>query len=148
MTRRTADTRTLELELFEVPQPPTLLPGSMDYGVEVSSMVGELLKDADGDRYEVAARMSRLAGKEVSKYMLDAWSSESRDAYNLPFYLAPVLESACKTHALGSWLADKRGGRLLVGRETLNAELGKLERLKEEAQRKIKELKRVMGEQE
>ena len=141
---RTRDTHTLDL--FEVPQPAAEMPASMDYRREVAHLVGEVLKQADGDRYEIASRMSRLIGREVSKYMLDAWSAESRDAYNMPFYAAPVLEAACHTHALSNWLADKRGGRLLVGREALNAELGKLEKMKDEAARKIRELKRLMGD--
>ena len=124
MSRRLRDNQTRDL--FEVPQPAAALPASMDYGQEVAHLVGEAIKGADCDRYELASRMSRLTGKEVSKYMLDAWSSVARDAYNLPFYLAPVLESACHTHDISNWLADKRGGRLLIGRETLNAELGKL----------------------
>lgn len=146
MARKVAD--TLTLDLFVVPQPAPNLPASMNYRGEVANLVGEIIREADGDRYEIASRMSRLAGVEVSKYMLDAWSSEGREAYNMPFYIAPVLEAACHTHNLSNWLADKRGGRLLVGRETLNAELGKLERLKEEAARKIKELKKVMGDME
>lgn len=141
---RNRDTRTLDL--FEIPQPAVSLPASMDYRREVAHLVGEVLKGADGDRYEIASRMSRLTGREMSKYMLDAWSSESRDAYNMPFHAAPVLEAACHTHELSNWLADKRGGRLLVGREALNAELGKLEKLKDEAARKIRELKKIMGE--
>jgi hypothetical protein len=143
---RKRDTQTLDL--FEVPRPAEQLPASMDYGATVSHMVGVILKDADGDRLEIASRMSRFTGKDVSKYMLDAWSSESRDAYNLPFYLAPVLEAACSTHMLTNWLADMRGGRLLIGRDALNAELGKLERLREDAAKKIRELKKVMGELE
>lgn len=132
-------------DMFAVPAPAAPLPSSMDYRQEVAGLVAAVLKGADGDRYEVAARMSRLSGREVSKYMLDAWSSESRDAYNLPFCAAPVFEAACHTHDLSNWLADKRGGRLLIGREALTAELGKLERLRDEASRHIKELKKVMG---
>ncbi|KAB7624356.1 hypothetical protein [Alkalilimnicola sp. S0819] len=135
-------------DLFEVPQPAAPLPASMDYRSEVAALVGQVLKNADGDRYEIAARMGRLSGAEVSKYMLDAWASEARDAYNMPFYQAPVLETACDTHAFSNWMADKRGGRLLIGREALNAELGKLERLKEDAGKKIRELKKLMGELE
>lgn len=139
---------TLTLDLFAVPQPVAPAPGSHDFRREVSAMVGEALKEADVDRYEIAARMSRLSGTEVSKYMLDAWSSEARDAYNLPFYQAPVLEAACNTHLFSNWLAGKRGGRLLLGKETLNAELGKLERLRDEAAKRIKDLKRLMGDME
>ncbi len=146
MTRRAHDTMTPDL--FEVPQPAAPVPASMDYRREVAHLVGGLLKGADGDRYEVAARMSRLSGAEVSKYMLDAWSSEAREAFNLPLYQVPVIETACSTHLLSQWLVAKRGARMLIGREALNAELGKLERLRDEAARKIRELKRVMGEME
>lgn len=132
--------------MFQVPMPADPLPGSMDYRAEIAHLVGEALKSADGDRYAVAAAMSRLTGHDVSKYMLDAWSSEARDSYNMPFYQAPVLESACNTLILSSWLAEKRGGRLLVGKDALAAELAKLERAKEQAAKQIRELKRLMGD--
>lgn len=144
MSRRVKDTQTLDL--FEVPQPAEQLPASMDYGVLVAHMVSDVLRNADCDRHEVAARMSRLTGKEISKYMLDAWSSESRDAYNIPFYLVAVLETACSTHQFTNWLAGIRGGRLLIGREALNAELGRLEHARAQASQKIRDLKKVMGE--
>ena len=139
---------TLTLDLFEVPQPSAPLPSSADYRAQVSLLVGELLKAAEGDRHDVAARMSRLTGTDVTKYMLDAYSSEGRDTFNLPFWLVPALEAACSTHVLTNWLAGVRGGRLLIGREALTAELGKLERLRDEAGKKIRELKKVMGEME
>jgi hypothetical protein len=141
---RTRDTKTLDL--FEVPQPAAQLPASMDYGALVAHMVSEVLRAADCDRHEIAARMSRLTGKDVSKYMLDAWSSESRDAYNIPFYLVPVLETACCSHQFTNWLASVRGGRLLIGREALNAELGRLEHAKAQAAQRIRELKKQMGD--
>ncbi len=141
---RNRDTRTLDM--FEIPQPACGIPGSMDYSIEVSALVSAALRESPLDRYQVAADMSRLSGREISKHMLDAWSAESRENHNMPFYLAPVLETALETHLFSNWLADKRGGRLLVGREALNAELGKQEKLKDEAARKIRELKRIMGE--
>lgn len=146
MSRRSHD--TLTRDMFEVPRPAALLPASMDYGATVAHMVGQILKDSDGDRLDIASRMSRYSGKDVSKFMLDAWSSEARDTHNIPFYQVPVLEAACSTHLLTNWLADMRGGRLLIGRDALNAELGKLENIKDEAARKIRELKKLMGEVE
>lgn len=143
---KSKDSRTLDM--FEVPRPVAPLPASMNYGQEVAALVTEILKNTDIDRFDVAARMSRLTGREVSKYMIDAWCSEARDAYNLPFYLAPALEAACNTHDLTNWLATVRGGRLLIGRETLTADLGKMERLKAELTQKIRDIKKVMGEAE
>jgi hypothetical protein len=136
----------LTQDFFEVPEPAAPLEASMDYRTQVAVLVYQILRDADGDRYEIAARMSKLAGYDVTKYMLDAYTSESRDAYNIPFHLVPVLETACDSHLLSNWLANKRGGRLLIGREALNAELGKLERMRDDAGKKIKQLKILMGE--
>lgn len=145
MTRRGKD--TLTGDLFEVPQPAAPIDASMDYRREVAALISKVLKEADIDRHDVAASMSRLSGREVSKYMIDAWCSESRDTYNMPFYEAAVLETVCHSHALTNWLTCKRGAMLLVGRDALNAELGKLERLKGEAAAKIRDLKKMMGEE-
>ncbi len=135
-------------DLFEVPHPVPTLPASMDYRREMAALVVHVLKVADGDRHEIAARMTRLAGVEVSKYMLDAWSSEAREAYNMPTWAAPVLEAACESYLITQWLADKRGAQVLIGREALTAELGRLERAREDAARHIRALKKQMGEME
>lgn len=144
MARRRGDSQTQDL--FEVPQAAAPVPASMDYRLQVSELVSHVLDETDGDRYEIASRCSRLSGKDVSKYMLDAYSSGAREEYNVPFWLVPVLESACETHEITNWLVGVRGGRLLIGRDALNAELGKLERIREQAGRQIRELKKRMGE--
>ncbi|MEW6691678.1 MAG: hypothetical protein AB1340_02465 [Pseudomonadota bacterium] len=141
---RARDTRTLDL--FDVPTPAPELPGTMDYRVQVAHMTSEMLRGTPLDRYEIAARASRLTGKDVSKNMLDAYASDAREDHNLPFYLAPALEAVCESHVLTAWLADIRGGRLLIGREALNAELGRLERQRDEAAKRIKQLKSLMGD--
>lgn len=134
--------------LFDVPEAAPPDPGSQSHRQAVSHLVSDVLKGTHKDRYTIAADMSRLSGREVSKYMLDAYCSEAREEFNLPFYLVPALEVACDSHALTAWLARVRGGRLHVGREALDAEIGRLERLRDEAAHKIKELKKKMGEPE
>lgn len=131
-------------DLFAVPTPAQPVPGSHDYRSQVSGLVGDILKQAADDRYAIASRMSRLAGKDVSKAMLDGYSAESREEFNLPLYLLPALEAACGTHAITHWLVHVRGGRLLIGREALTAELGRLEQLRDEASHAIRDLKKRM----
>jgi hypothetical protein len=142
--RHGKDDRTFDL--FEVPQPILAVPGQGNYSVQVSELVGEMLKASDLDRYEVAARMSRLSGDDVSKAMLDAWSSPARTDHNLPFYRAALIEEVCASHLLTNWLVALRGGRVAYGRDALLAELGRLERTRDEAARQARELKRAMGE--
>lgn len=115
----------------------------MDYRAELSALIARTLREAEGDRYDVAARMSRLTGTDVSKYMLDAYASSGRDAYNLPLWLAPALETACATHDLASWHGARVGARMLVGAEAIDAELGRLERIREHTLLKIRALRRL-----
>lgn len=141
--RRVHDDRTLDL--FSIPQPVLAVPGQGNYSAQVSELVAEMLKATDIDRYEVAARMSRLSGDDVSKAMLDAWSSPARTDHNLPFYRVALLEEVCATHILTNWLVSQRGGRVAYGRDALLAELGRLERTREEAARQARDLKRMLG---
>lgn len=136
------------LDMFLIPQPDHPEEGSADYSFEVSNKVSKILKECPLDRYEISARMSRITGKDVSKNMIDAWASPGRPDHNIPFYLIAVFEDACTTHELTNWLVHKRGGRVAYGKDTLNAELGKLERAREDANKQIRELKKIMGEAE
>lgn len=142
--RHSKDDKTLDI--FEVPQPVLTVPGNGNYAVQVSELVGEILKGSELDRYEIAARMSRLSGDDVSKNMLDAWSSPARSDHNLPLYRAALLEEVCASHVLTNWLVNLRGGRVAYGREALDAELGRLERVAADASRKARELKRLLGD--
>lgn len=137
---------TLTGDLFEVPMPVASLPGALDYGLAVRRLLGEAIKASDLNAGRIAARMSELTGHAVSEHQLHAWTAPSRESWRFPLEYLPAFETAAETHAVTAWLASTRGGRLLVGRETLNAELGRLERLRDEAGRKIKQLKTVMGE--
>lgn len=139
---------TLTLDLFEVPVARTPLPGALDVGLQVRHLISDLLKACPRNRFEVAAHMSELTGHEITKHQLDSWTAESREGWRFPLEYLPAFEVAVGTHQITTWMADLRGCKVLVGKEALDAEIGKLERLKEEAARKIKQLKQAMGEME
>lgn len=138
----------LTLDLFEVPVARTPLPGALDVGPAVRHLLSDLLKASHRNRFEIAARMSELLGHEITKHQLDSWTAESREAWRFPLEYLPAFEVAVETHQVTAWMADLRGCKVLVGKEALDAEIGKLERLKEEAARKIKQLKQAMGDME
>lgn len=137
MSRR--DHRTPDL--FDAPKPAPEVACSMDYRATVAHVLAEMLRGAPGDRYDVAAQVSRLTGKDVSKYMLDAYTSEAREEFNLPAWLIGPLEVACRSHALTHWLAGIRGGRLLVGEEALMHDLARWEQKRDEADEYVRALK-------
>lgn len=140
MSRRPVD--RLTSDLFLVPQPAAPVPGSMDYRPVVSALVSEMLRTCGKDRHQVAADVSRLTGKDVSKNMLDGYTAESREQFNLPLYLGPALEVACcGSTDLCAWFATVRGARLAIGADALHAELGRLERARDQAGERIRALK-------
>lgn len=136
----------LTLDLFEVPVARNPLPGALDVGLAVRHLISDLLKASALTRFDIAARMSELLGHEITKHQLDSWTAESREGWRFPLEYLPAFEVAVETHQITTWLADLRGCKVLVGKEALDAEIGKLERLKEDAARKIKQLKHAMGD--
>lgn len=134
------------LDMFEVPVARNPVPGALNVNAAIRHLLSDLLKASPLTRFEIAARMSELTGQEISKHQLDAWTAESREGWRFPLEYLPALEVACETHRITTWLADLRGCKVLVGKEALDAEIGKLERLKEEAAKRIKQLKTAMGE--
>ncbi|MCX7563445.1 hypothetical protein OS176_07820 [Xanthomonadaceae bacterium XH05] len=131
-------------DLFAIPRPASAEPGAMDYRRVVSALVAEMLAGAAAsgmDRYEVASRASRLTGKDVSKAMLDGYTAESREEFNVPLWLSPVLETVCSSTLLTAWAAGVRGGQLLVGADTIDAEIGRIERERDAAAEQLRQLK-------
>jgi len=144
--RRVKDNATIDI--FEVPEPVHPTPGSGNYACQVSELVGSVLKSCPEDRYEIAAQMSRLSGDDVSKHMLDAWSSPARTEHNIPLYRVPLLEDVCHSPAFTDWMVHMRGGRVAYGREALAAQYGKMQQMKDKLQQEMRELNRLMGDEE
>lgn len=144
MARRAAD--TLTLDLFEVPMARSPMPGALAVGHALRSLLSDLLKNSPHSRFEIAARMSELTGQEITKHQLDSWTAESREGWRFPLEYLPAFEVAVQTHDITAWLADLRGCKVLVGKEALDAEIGKMERLREDAAKRIKQLKAAMGD--
>lgn len=139
---------TLTGDLFAVPVPAENLPGAMDYGLAIRRMIADAIKVSPLNAFQISARMAELTGASITEHQLHAWTAPSREGWRFPLEYLPAFEAAVETHTITAWLADTRGGRLLIGREALNAELGRLERARDDASKKIKQLKLQMGDGE
>lgn len=141
MTRRAVGAASGDL--FEIPRAVTPLPGSLDFRPVVSELISTMLAEAHKaglDRHEVAARASRITGKDVTKNMLDGYTAPAREEFNCPLWLSPVLEIVCCSTALANWHAGVHGGRLSVGAETLDAEIGRVMRERDVADSRLRDL--------
>jgi hypothetical protein len=142
MARRIRD--SLTLDLFDIPQPQASTPGNLDLDIELRHALSDALKHADGDRYQIAAEMSRLTGRDISKHMLDAYTAESRCDHNFPFRYAAAFEVATGSFCLTNLIATARGCSVLVGDEALLAELGRVEQMETELRQQKAALKRYL----
>lgn len=114
-----------------IPKVAPASPGSMDYRSQVAAIINQMLaesqaRDPHMDRYAVCATASRYAGKEISVGMLHGYTAQSRKEFNLPLWVVPALEFACKSTLITEWLAETRGGRLILGPEALAYEASRL----------------------
>ncbi|MEI7614100.1 MAG: hypothetical protein WCK63_14455 [Betaproteobacteria bacterium] len=144
--RRPAD--TLTLDLFEVPVPTAPMPGALNFNIVLRHLLSDLLKTCPISREIVAARMSELTGDHITKHQLDSWTAESREGWRFPLEYLPAFEVAVETTGLIAWVASVRGGKIQMGKDALDSEIGKLERLKEDATKRIKQLKQAIGDME
>ena len=136
---------SLTLEMFDIPQPTSQLAGGLDLDGALRAAICDAIKHCDLDRHGVAAEMSRLTGRPVSKAMIDAYTGESRDDHNFPFRYAAAFELATGSYCLTQLLAKMRGCKVLVGEEALLAELGRLEHMEAELRSQKQALKQYMA---
>ena len=134
-------------DLFEVPSPVHPVPGALSLGTPLRGLLSDVLKRAPMSRFDVAARMSELTGDHISKHQLDSWTAESRNAWRFPLEYLPAFEAAVQTHEITAWIADLRGARLSIGREALEAQLGKVSQMRDELAKQERAIKKLLGEQ-
>lgn len=138
----------LTVDLFDMVAVPVERggkPGSLDIGAELKHLLSDLIKASPLSRHQIAARMSELVGHAITKDQLDSWTAESREGWRFPVAYLPAFEAALETHDLLAWLAELRGARLSVGREALEAQLGKLERMKDQLRKQEAAIKKALG---
>lgn len=137
---------TLTGDLFMIPRLVAPHAGALACRVEIANAMSDALKGHD--RFEVCIQMSKLLGREISKHMLDAYTAESREDHSPALDIAIAFDMATGGHTLLDLAASKLGARVSIGKDALNAQLGKLERTRDEAAKQIKQLKNLMGEAE
>jgi hypothetical protein len=114
---------------FDPPSAPAKIAGLAGLGMRVSAAVGHAIKDDLRSRAEIAGAMSALLGDdEVSRWMLDAWSAESKDQHSISVARFLALVTVTNRHDLLDALVREIGVAVLVGAEINTARLGDIDR--------------------
>jgi len=122
-------------------------PGGLNIQYEFQGIITQCIKRCPLSRWQIAGRMSELLNQEITKYMLDSWTAESKEYHRFP---AEYLPAFCE--AVGSFeplriLAEKANVFVVPGPEALRAEIRRLEeeikRLQKERQKRQRFLQEV-----
>lgn len=108
------------------------LPGRLNMEATLRELASAALKHTRRSRYEVAAEMSRLLGREITKSQLDSWSAESKEQHRFPLVYINAFCEATGDRQILRLLAEKAGGYFIEGEDALYTELGRLEQRKKE----------------
>ncbi len=133
-----------QLSLFDLlQQSKDLLPeetdeGSLNIHARFCHILTNSIKESGLSRYKICGIMSHLLGVEVSKSMLDSYTSESKESHRLPCEYLPAFCIAAGSRAPLQIISEMGGMFCLPGPEALRAEIHKLS----EEERKIRTEKR------
>lgn len=106
---------------------------------QICRAAGTILNSDSRSREVLAAEISVLLDEEVSRAMLDAYSSPAREGHKVPMSRFFALVAVTGRHDVLDQLVRPIGAALLVGEEIQTARLGQIDRqmqaLKEERAR-------------
>ncbi len=137
---------TLSGDLFAaIPTAYPELPGGWNFRVEIAHTMGEAIRVSAKDRYQIAADMGRLLGRDVSMNTLDKYTSEAAEGHHPSLETAIAFDQVTGGFALLELFARKLGCRVLPGKDALLAELGRLEQAKGEIAAQERAIKKVLG---
>lgn len=136
MARERSDRATLDLLSWE---PPELVERYDAAQVRAASLrskvalaVSATLKDSGIERAAIAKRMSEWLGEEVSKHMLDAYSSEAREDQTIPYLRLLAMVHVTGDQRLLQLGAEMFGHSVIDDKYLAWVEVGQLSDTKQE----------------
>ena len=121
-----------------VPQGEAALAG---FERRTNVLVGEMLKARD--RFVIAAQVSKLLDEEVSKSMLDAYSSPAREDHKVPFVRLMAIVIVTARYDLLDQHLRECGCGIVTGCEMDTVRLGHLEQERRNIDAQIRELRKT-----
>jgi hypothetical protein len=131
--------------LSQTPTQPQPIAGSLNLDAAIRDLVSIGLKKTSLDRIGVAAEMSRLLGKEISKSMLDAFSAESKEKHRFPAAFLNAFVEVTGDKSLLRLLCEKAGGFFIDNEAALNLSFLNLREQKKDISRREKILMELIN---
>lgn len=100
--------------------------GTLNLHVRLCHALTGAIRKSGLSRWEIAGRMSHLLGFEITKFMIDGWTAESKEARRIPAEYLPAFCAATGCREPLQILTDAAGLFCMPGPEALRAEIQKL----------------------
>lgn len=110
-------------EQVPLPTEPTRQPASMDLSSRIRRWTNEAIDLSVFDRLQIAAIMSELTGRAISKPMIDTWTGESR-TNRMPAELVPAFCMAVGNAHLLEQMAAAMGALVMDTHQARLARMG------------------------
>lgn len=128
---------------FEAPPIPDGEAALAGFERRTNVLVGEMLNSDGRDRYVIAAEVSKLLDEDVSKPMLDAYSSPAREDHKVPFSRLMAIVVVTGRYDLLDRHMRETGCGVITGRELETAELGHIEQEINQLKARARELRKT-----
>jgi len=133
-----------ELELREDDLRGKKLEVNYDIAAQLRRWLSAAIKNSPMSRFEIAARLSELLDKEISKYQLDSWTAESKEGYHLPAEYVPALAAVLDDISLLRILSAPLGIQVLENKDLMWLEYGKLRQTEKMVRLRKKQLEKKL----
>ena len=127
-----------------LPKTQQMAAGSWNFRQQFAVVMAKAIRECGKPRSEIVEEMSRLLGRKLSEYTMDKYTSMSAENYHPSLELAMVFDAVTGQMAFANFYAEKLACRMLPGKESLFAELGKLEQMKREIARQERSIKKAL----
>ena len=112
---------------FDPPQPASRAADLAGLDRVMAAVVALALKEDPNTREVIAARMSVLLAEDVTRWMLDAYTSEARKTHNISAARFFALIAVTNRFDLLDSTLRRIGAAVLVGEEIITARVGHLQ---------------------
>lgn len=122
--------------------------GTLNITLQLQEIIDKCIGQCPVSRDIIAGRMTEFTGQQITRFMLDSWTSSAKHKHRFPLEFLPAFCQAVENVDVVGFVAKKCGVFTLPDRDVLMAELARKIEIREAANRDIKKIKMYMQEME
>ena len=116
------------------------LPNFTDLFQEIKKVASRAIANCAKSRWQIASEISEMTGIEISKAMLDAYTSESKGSHRFPAFIIPAFCISTGSFDLIRLLCQACKGEFLEKNEAIMAKIVRIEKRMAELEKKKQKL--------